>query len=64
MQLTKGVQGETQTQWMWIEEGGRQDMLCMWKVGPYDQKLLGETQREGNGDTIGVGKRKWRTVSS
>ena len=39
-------------------------MLCMWKVGPYDQKLLGETQREGNGDTIGVGKRKWRTVSS
>jgi len=23
--------------------GGRQDMLCMWKVGPYGQELLGKT---------------------
>ena len=39
-------------------------MLCMWKVGPYGQKLLGKIQEEGSRDTAGVGKRKWRTVSS
>ena len=33
-------------------------MLCMWKVGPYGQKLLGKTQGEGSGDTAGVSKRK------
>ena len=39
-------------------------MLRMWKVGPYSQKLLGKTQGKGSGNTTGVGKRKWRTVSS
>ena len=38
-------------------------MLCMWKVGPYGQKLLGKTQRKGSGNATQVGKRKWRTVS-
>ena len=36
----------------------------MWEVGPYGQKLLGKTQREGSGNAAGVSKRKWRTVSS
>jgi len=36
----------------------------MWKVGPYGQKLLGKIQEEGSRDAAGVGKRKWRTVSS
>jgi len=36
----------------------------MWKVGPYGQKLLEEAQGEGSRNTTGVGKRKWRTMSS
>ena len=39
-------------------------MLRMWKVGPYGQKLLEEAQGEGSRNATGVGKRKWRTVSS
>ena len=39
-------------------------MLYMWKVGPYGQKLLGKAQGKGSRNTVGVGKRKWRTVSS
>ena len=39
-------------------------MLCVWKVGPYGQKLLGEIEKEkGSRNTIRVGKRQWRTVS-
>jgi len=36
----------------------------MWKVGPYGQKLLGKEQGKGSRNAAGVGKRKWRTVSS
>jgi len=36
----------------------------MREVGPYGQKLLGKTQGKGSGNAAGVGKRKWRTVSS
>ena len=39
-------------------------MLCMWKVGPYGQKLLGKAQSKGSRNTARGGKRKWRTVSS
>ena len=40
-------------------------MLCVWKVGPYGQKLLGEMENgEGSRNTTRVGKRQWRTVSS
>ena len=39
-------------------------MLHMREVGPYGQKLLGKTQGKGSGNAAGVGKRKWRTVSS
>ena len=39
-------------------------MLCMWEVGPYGQKLLGKAQEKGSRNAAGVGKRKWRTVSS
>ena len=39
-------------------------MLHVWKVEPYGQKLLGKTQEKSSRNTIGVGKRKWRTVSS
>ena len=39
-------------------------MLRMWEVGPYSQKLLGKTQEKGSRNATGVGKRKWRTVSS
>ena len=39
-------------------------MLCVWKVGPYGQKLLGEIEKEKSSrNTIRVGKRQWRTVS-
>jgi len=33
-------------------------MLCMWKIGPYSQKLLGKTQAEGSRNAVGVDKRK------
>ena len=36
----------------------------MWKVGPYSQKLLGKIQGKSSRNTAGVGKRKWRIVSS
>ena len=38
----------------------------MWKVGPYSQKLLAKKRkREKNSrNTVKVGKRQWRTVSS
>ena len=39
-------------------------MLCMREVGPYGQKLLGKIQGKGSRNAAGVGKRKWRTVSS
>ena len=40
-------------------------MLCVWKVGPYGQKLLGKMEKgEGSRNAIRVGKRQWRTVSS
>ena len=39
-------------------------MLHVWKVGPYGQKLLEKTQEKSSRNTIGVSKRKWRTVSS
>ena len=41
-------------------------MLCVWKVGPYGQKLLAEEgkRREDSRNAAGVGKRQWRTVSS
>jgi len=39
-------------------------MLRMWKVGLYGQKLLGKAQEKGSRNAVGVGKRKWRTVSS
>ena len=39
-------------------------MLCVWKMGPYGQKLLGKTQGKSSRNAAGVGKRKWRTVSS
>ena len=39
-------------------------MLRMREVGPYGQKLLGKTQEKGSKNAAGVGKRKWRTVSS
>ena len=39
-------------------------MLCVWKIGPYGQKLLGKTQGKSSRNAAGVGKRKWRTVSS
>ena len=39
-------------------------MLHMWKVGPYGQKLLGKAQGKSSRNATGVGKRKWRTVSS
>ena len=39
-------------------------MLCVWKMGPYGQKLLGKTQGKSSRNAAGVSKRKWRTVSS
>jgi len=33
-------------------------MFCVWKMGPYDQKLLGKIQKEGSENTARVGKRK------
>ena len=39
-------------------------MLCMWKVGPYGQKLLGKAQNEDSRNAARGGKKKWRTVSS
>jgi len=39
-------------------------MLRMWKVELYGQKLLGKAQGKGSRNAAGVGKRKWRTVSS
>ena len=41
-------------------------MLCVWKIGPYGQELLGEMREErtGSRDTAEVSKRQWRTVSS
>ena len=29
-----------------------QNMLCMWEVGPYGQKLLEKTQEEGSRDAV------------
>ena len=40
-------------------------MLCVWKVGPYGQKLLGEMEKgEDSRNAARVSKRQWRTVSS
>ena len=39
-------------------------MLRVWKVRPYGQKLLGKIQGKSSRNATGVGKRKWRTVSS
>jgi len=40
-------------------------LLCVWKVGPYSQKLLGEIEKgENSRNTARVSKRQWRTVSS
>jgi len=40
-------------------------LLCVRKVGPYGQKLLGEMEEgEGSRNAARVGKRQWRTVSS
>ena len=41
-------------------------MLCMWKMGPYGQKLLAkkEKREEGSRTATRVSKRKWKTVSS
>ena len=40
-------------------------MLCVWKVGPYGQKLLGEMEKgEGSRNAARVSKRQWKTVSS
>ena len=44
-------------------------MLCMWEVGLYGQKLLVKKEKrekrgKNSGNTIRVGKRQWRTVSS
>ena len=47
-----------------LEKRRKQDMLCIQKVGPYSQKLLGKAQEEDSRNTAGASKRKWRTVSS
>ena len=41
-------------------------MFCVWKMGPYGQKLLAEKRKGGQDsrNTARVGKRQWRTVSS
>ena len=39
-------------------------MLRVWKVRPYGQKLLRKIQGKSSRNATGVGKRKWRTVSS
>ena len=39
-------------------------MLLLWEVWSYGLKLLGEKQSKSSRDATGVGKRKWRTVSS
>ena len=34
-------------------------MICVWKVGPYSQKLLEEMEeRKGNRNAVGVSKRQ------
>jgi len=43
----------------------KQNLLCMWEVGPYSQKLLGEVEKgKGSRNATEVSKRQWRTVSS
>jgi len=41
-------------------------MLCVWKVGPYSQKLLAKEGKRGENsrNTARVSKRQWGTVSS
>ena len=39
-------------------------MLCVWKVGPHGQELLEKAKGKNSRNAVGVGKRKWRTVSS
>ena len=41
-------------------------MLCIWKIGPYGQKLLTEKEekRQDSRNAARVSKRQWRTVSS
>ena len=40
-------------------------MLCVQKMGPYNQKLLGEIEKgESSRNAARVSKRQWRTVSS
>jgi len=44
---------------------GRQDLLCVWKMGPYGQKLLGKMEKgKDSRNATRVSKRQWRTVSS
>jgi len=38
----KRVHRETQMQWILTEGERRKNMLSLWEVWPYDQKLLGE----------------------
>ena len=39
-------------------KGKRQNLLCVWEVGPYGQKLLGEIEEEeGSRNAARVGKR-------
>ena len=41
-------------------------MLCIWKIGPYGQKLLAKKKKKGESsrNAVRVSKRKWRIVSS
>ena len=66
--VTERVRGQEETpmQCMLIEEEGGQNMLCMWKIGPYGQKLLAkeEKRRKSSRNATRVGKRQQRIVSS
>jgi len=55
----KRVQGETQMQWTGQRKGRRQNLLCVWKVGPYGQKILGKMKEgESSRNVTEVDKRQ------
>ena len=66
--VTEGVRGqeETSMQWMLIGEERGQNMLCVWKMEPYGQKLLVEEEkkRKSSRNATRVGKRQQKIMSS
>ena len=51
-------------QWTWIEEKEEIGHTTYVGSGAIWPKIVGKDTREGCGNATGVGKRKWRTVSS